>query len=81
MRVDMLVTTRDGQVVAGSIYLVNGQFELEADPHYVTLMESMLEDPVVLGDKVIDSGKQPLQWMRALPSYYSGSYLRARLVK
>ncbi len=81
MRVDMLVTTRDGQVVAGSIYLVNGQFSIEADPHYVTLMESMLQDPVVLGDKVIDSSEQPLQWMLALPSYYSGSYLRARLIK
>jgi hypothetical protein len=42
-------------------------------------MESVMEDKTFVGEKVFDPAKDPKAWLRILPSFYTGSIVRARL--
>ena len=79
---EILVTERKvGQVVAGEIILNEGKFSFTATKGYEFLMENVMEAKTFVGENVFDPTKNPRAWLRSLPSYYSGSIVRARLVK
>jgi len=67
---DVLVTTENGQIVAGEIRLDGDRLTGHAQPGYETLLRNIL-------------GKAPADnvawWFNHLPEYYNGSYLRVRL--
>jgi hypothetical protein len=43
-------------------------------------MENVMQDKISVGEKVFDSSKDPKAWRRSLPSFYTGSIVRARIV-
>jgi hypothetical protein len=81
MIVEMLITQRDGdQLVAGSVTLADGRVTVQAAPGYELLMENTLAGSHLVdgGRKRVTAKSDPVQWMRAFPENYNGSYLRAR---
>ena len=71
----------DGQVVAGEIIFRDGKLSFSATKGYELLMENVMEDKTFVGEKVFDPARDPKDWLRSLPSFYTGSILRARPVK
>jgi hypothetical protein len=79
---EILVTEwEEGQVVAGEIILMSGKLSFSATKGYEILMENVMKDNIFVGEKVFDPTKDPNAWLRSLPSFYTGSIVRARLVK
>jgi hypothetical protein len=79
---EILVTEwEEGQRVAGNIVLKNGKLSFYAVKGYEILMENAMEDKTFVGEKVFDPAKDPKAWLRSLPSFYTGSIVRARLVR
>ena len=76
----ILETTREGQVLAGTLTLgSDGQVTAEpSSPEYEFLMASILAETEARVDgKWITVEQDPERWLRALPSVFNGSYLRA----
>jgi hypothetical protein len=48
---------------------------------YEILMQNVMEDETFVAENVFDRGKDPKAWLRSLPSFYTGSIVRARLVE
>lgn len=79
MRAEILVTTKDGQVTAGTITLKNGKLRGAPEKGYERLVASILEDALDVDGKEVSAEKEPVVFLKALPKCYSGSYLRAKL--
>ena len=78
---EILVTEWDGrQVVAGEIIFDDGKLSVSATKGYEVLMENVMEDEIFVGGNVFDRANDPEAWLRGLPSFYTGSIVRARLV-
>jgi hypothetical protein len=78
---EILVTEwEEGQVVAGEIIFREGKLSFSAVKGYETLMGIIMEEKTFVGEKVFDPAKDPKAWLQNLPSLYTGSRLRARLV-
>lgn len=76
---EILVTEwEDGQVVAGEIILEDGKLSLSATKGYEILMQNVIADRIFLGENVLDPVHDPKAWLRSLPSFYTGSIVRAR---
>jgi hypothetical protein len=79
---EILVTDwEEGQVVAGEINFRDGQLSFSATKGYEILMENVLEDKSIVGETVFDPANDPRAWLQNLPGFYTGSIVRARLVK
>jgi len=79
---EILVTEwKAGQVVAGEIIFRNGKLSFSATKGYAILMQNVMEDKTFVGEKVFDPANGPEAWLRSLPSFYTGSIVRARLMK
>lgn len=77
---EILVTEWDaGQVVAGEIIFRNGKVSFSAAKGYETLIKSITQGKTSVGGKVFDPTNDPKAWLRSLPSFYTGSIVRARL--
>lgn len=66
----MLLTTRDGQVVAGTVILEGDAVGMSVNSGHEILMRNLLED----------AKPDPVKWFNSLPNTYNGSYLRARML-
>jgi len=76
---EILVTEWDeGQVVAGEIIVSDEKLSFSAKRGYEMLMENVMQDKTFVGEKAFDPTKDPKAWLRSLPSFYSGSIIRAR---
>jgi hypothetical protein len=75
---EILVTEWEGQVVAGEIILEDGKLSFSATKGYEILMENVMVDETFVGEKVFDPVRDPKDWLRSLPSFYTGSTARAR---
>ena len=79
---EILVTEWEGgQVIAGEIIFEDGKLSFIAKKGYEILMKNVMEGKTFVGEKVFDPAKDPKTWLQSLPSFYTGSRLRARLVK
>lgn len=79
---EILVTDwEEGQVVAGEIILTDGKLSSSATKGYEVLMGNVIEDKAFAGEDVFDPAKDPKDWLRSLPTFYTGSIVRARLAK
>jgi hypothetical protein len=77
---EILVTEwGEGQVVAGEIIFAGGKLSFSATKGYETLMQNIMEDKTFIAENVFDPAKDPRAWLRSLPSFYTGSIVRARL--
>jgi hypothetical protein len=88
MRADILLTTMDGQISAGTITLEAGTLHPKMEPGYERTVNFIMTNPVTQRDPdgrpqfpvvEIDKEKDPQAWMEALPRNYSGSMLRVAL--
>lgn len=78
---EILVTEWDaGQVVAGEIVFRDGELSFSATKGYEILMQNVMEDKTFVAENVFDPAKDAKAWLRSLPSFYTGSVMRARLV-
>jgi hypothetical protein len=78
----MLVTDwHKGQIVVGKIILENGKLRFLSKTGWEHFMKTAVEGKTFVGENVFDPIKSPRAWLRSLPSYYTGSIVRARLVK
>ncbi len=68
-------------MVAGTVILAAGQVSSESTDGYETLMESVLDHPVLVGGKRVALEDSPEDWFNGLPFQYDGSYLRARIIR
>ena len=79
---EILVTEwEEGQVVAGEIIFKDGKLSFSARKGYEILMENVMKGKTFVGEKACDPADDPKAWLRSLPSFYTGSVMRARLVK
>jgi hypothetical protein len=79
---EILVTEWEGgQIVAGEIIFKDGKLSFSATKGYEILMGNVMEDKTFVEEKVFDPAKDPKAWLRSLPSFHTGSIVRARLVK
>ena len=76
----MLITTKEGQILAGTLVFKNGKVSSEPEEGYELLMADVLGTPNFDYDHKIILKDDPENWFGALPKQYSGSYLRALLV-
>jgi hypothetical protein len=78
---EILVTEWEGgQDVAGEIILEDGKLSFSATKGYEVLMENVMEGKTFFGETLFDPANDPKAWLRSLPSFYTGSIVRARLV-
>jgi len=76
---EILVTEWEaGQVVAGEIIFKDGELSFSAAKGYEILMGSVMKDKTFVGEEVSDPANDPKAWLRSLPSFYTGSIVRAR---
>jgi hypothetical protein len=76
---EILVTEWEkGQVVAGEIIFRDGELSFSATKGYELLMQKVMETKTLVGKKLFDPANDPEAWLRSLPSFYTGSILRAR---
>jgi hypothetical protein len=79
---EILVTEwEEGQVVAGEIIFSNGKLSFSAAKGYEILMGNVMASETFLGEKVFDPTKDPKAWLQSLPSFYTGSIVRAWQLK
>jgi hypothetical protein len=79
---EILVTDwDDGQVVAGEIVLRDGKLSFSSKKGFEVLMENVIQNKTFVGKKVFDPANDPKAWLQSLPSSYTGSIVRARLVR
>ena len=77
---EILITEwENGQVVAGEIVFSDGKLSFSATKGYEILMENVLGDKTFFRENAFDPAKDPKAWLRSLPSFYTGSIVRARL--
>lgn len=80
-RCEMLVTTEDGQVVAGIVTLTDdGRVAAMANAGYEILMRNILKEDNFRNGEPISLVSDPQGWFEALPYEYSGSMVRARMI-
>ena len=77
--VELLLTTSKGQIVVGKISLDDGKLKTSAKKGYETLVENVRKEKLIVGDNELDPDEDPEEWLKNLPTQYSGSYFRARL--
>jgi hypothetical protein len=78
----MLITDwHTGQIVAGKIILEDGKLRFLSKRGWEAFVETIMKDKTFVGESVFDPIKDPRAWLRSLPSYYTGSIVRARLLK
>ena|ERR1700694_250598 len=79
---ELVVTTGDGQIVAGTLTEDNGKIASHPMPGYETLCDNVLAGSHIVegGRRQITADDDPQEWFRNLPREYSGSYLRARIL-
>ena len=79
---EILVTTEDGQKVAGLIELDNGLIKPHPEDGYAMMLGNIIGEPcyVDMGEREVTSKENPEEWFAALPGKYNGSYLRAKIV-
>ena len=79
---EILVTDwKDGQVVAGEIIFKDGKLSFSATKGHEIFMGNVMADRIFVGERVFGSAKDEKAWLRSLPSFYTGSIVRARLLK
>lgn len=76
---EILLTTEDGQKVAGVVIFGPGGLLATPTKGYEVLMKNvMATDHEVDGKEV--SPEDMKAWFESLPRHYSGSYMRARMI-
>ena len=79
---EILVTTWNGQVLAGKIVLENGKLKsITSQKKYKDLVQYVRNTNTFSGKKELSPKENPKEWLKSLPAQYSGSHLRARLVE
>lgn len=78
---EILLTEEDGSVMAGHFALEDGGIAAHPEKGYEELFERLREAPITVeqGTKAVMAKDNPEQWLKGLPTTYSGSYLRARM--
>lgn len=79
MNCEILVSTKQGQKVAGTVSFNGVDVVQQARPGYENLMKNVMKSPVINGEKFTRE-ENPEEWFKNLPAQYSGSYVRARMV-
>jgi hypothetical protein len=80
MQCEILISKRNGQLVAGTLSLDGGNVVAHANPGFETLMQNVMNSPVIHGKRFMRED-DPEGWFNALPYQYNGSYMRARMVQ
>jgi len=78
---DVLLTTNEGQLVAGTIVLDGGHVFGVPVQGYEALLQNILESPVVGPHGKFFREKTPVGWFEGLPYQYNGSRLKVTPVK
>lgn len=78
MKAELLKTTRDGQVVIGTITLDGETIRVSSDNP--NLEASLVDTPANINGKQVYAKDDARAWFEALPRTFSGDYLRARIV-
>ena len=77
---EILVTEwEQGQILAGEITFEDGKLCFSARQGYKALMTNIMKDKTFIAEKEFDPARDPKDWLRSLPSFYTGSMVRARL--
>jgi hypothetical protein len=69
------------QVNAGKITLKDGKLTLHPSKGHENALEEIRKTKSYIKDREFDPDKDPEGWLKSLPHQYSGSVLRARLIK
>ena len=75
---ELLITTRDGQIVAGEISLTDGKLKSSPKKGHKGLVKEIRNAKTIIGEQRFDPAKDPEGWIKSLPDAYSGSYFRVR---
>jgi len=78
---EILVTKWDGQVVAGEIISRDGKLNFAATKGYEIFMTNIMKGKTFVRGRVFDPANSLNPWLRSLPVFYTGSIVRARLVR
>jgi hypothetical protein len=84
MTVDIWSSTEArGVEVAGTLRLHRGKISVEVTPGYAIMMQNVMGHVTIrgLGGKPFDRETDPEGWLKALPIFYHGTYIWARLRK
>lgn len=77
---ELLLTTRDGQILGGTIVLDGGKITGHAEDGHEKLIATVLENPTHDGVNLVDRREDAEALFRTLPMQYNGSYVRAEIV-
>jgi hypothetical protein len=81
MKIEILQTKREGQVLAVTFTYEDGKVTGVAEPGHEIALKSIESDPVVVPPgKKISLKDDPKGWFMGLLEQYSGTYLRAEMV-
>jgi hypothetical protein len=82
MKCEILLTTKEGQIVVGTVVLTDSKkvYSEAVDEEYETLMKNVLADPHTINGELVSAREDSRAWFKTLPQHYSGMYLRARFV-
>src|SRR6267378_3005554 len=81
---EFYVTNWDGpvQTLVGKVVLENGKkLRFIAKKGHENFMKEIRAAETVVGNRLFDPAKDPEGWFRSLPFQYSGSMVRAQIVK
>ncbi len=79
MKCELLVTTKNGQELAGMLTLSGDKVSPQPEKGYEAMLRSIIDEPVVVDEDMrkMSLKDDPQKWFENLPRQYSGSYLRA----
>jgi hypothetical protein len=77
---EILLTTKDGQKVAGAITFSSGVMMAVPIKGHEVLMDNVWAASHEVDGKEVSREDDAEVWFKSLPSHYNGSYLRARMV-
>lgn len=77
---EILLTTAEGQIVAGTFALDGKKIISKPKKGYERLMKNILEEDHTIDEEQVSSKEDSRSWFNTLVKHYSGTYLRARFV-
>jgi hypothetical protein len=76
----VLVTTKDGEDLAGKFSADSNLLRIAAKPGYGDMLRRMADTPNFVRGEVLDSKTDPLGWLKAASLVYRGSYVRVQIM-
>ena len=77
---EIIVTTRSGQEIVGTVTLEGRQLTIEPKSGYETFFKRLLDERHYINDDMVSAREDSRSWFKTLPSHFSGAFVRARIV-